>query len=141
MSTSALEAQGMLLKIGNGGSPTETFATITEVKTFSGPAGSASVIDVTDLSSTAKEKRLGLADEGQLSFTINFIPKNTQHALLRTRRDNRTLSNFKLQFTDSSPASVWSFSAYVQGFSVSGAVDNVVEATITLEITGSIIES
>jgi hypothetical protein len=141
MSTAALEAQGMLLQIGNGASPTESFASISEIKTFSGPGGSASVIDVTDLSSVAKEKRLGLADEGQLSFTINYIPKNTQHTLLRTNRDNRTLTNFKLKFTDSSPVSTWSFAAYVQGFSVSGAVDAVVEATITLEITGAITEA
>lgn len=140
MSSNALEAQGMLLKIGNGSSP-ETFATIKEIKTFSGPNGSATVIDVTDLSSTAKEKRLGLSDEGQLSFTINYIPKDTQHALLRTQRDNRALTNFKLVFTDDSPSTTWSFSAYVQGFAVSGAVDNVVEANVTLEISGSIIES
>jgi predicted secreted protein len=140
MSVNALEAQGMQIKIGNGASP-EVFTAISEIKTFSGPGGSATVIDVTDLSSSAKEKRLGLADEGQLSFTINYIPTNTQHDLLRTNRDARTLTNFKLVFTDDSPATNWSFAAYVQGFSVSGAVDGVVEANITLEITGSITES
>lgn len=140
MSSAALEAQGMELKIGNGASP-EVFTAISEIKTFSGPNGSATVIDVTDLSSGAKEKRLGLADEGQLSFTINYIPKDTQHTLLRTQRDSRALTNFKLVFTDDSPATTWSFSGYVQGFAVSGAVDNVVEANITVEISGSITES
>ena len=140
MSSNALEAQGMLLQIGSG-SPTVTYTTIKEIKTFSGPGGSATVIDVTDLSSTAKEKRLGLADEGQLSFTINYIPKDTQHTLLRTNRDARTLTPFKLVFTDGSPKSTWSFNAFIQGFAVSGAVDGVVEANITLEITGSITEA
>lgn len=140
MSSNALEAQGMLIKIGNGASP-EVFSTISEIKTFSGPTGSAAVIDVTDLSSTAKEKRMGLADEGQLSFTINYIPDNTQHALLRTQRASREETNFKMVFTDDSPSTTWSFSAFVTGFAVSGAVDNVVEATVTLEITGSIIQS
>ncbi len=140
MSSNALEAQGVELKIGNGSSP-EIFNIIPEIKTFSGPNGSATVIDVTDLSSAAKEKRLGLADEGQLSFTINYIPKNTYHAALRTQRDNRELTNFKLVFTDNSPKTTWSFAAYVQGFAVSGAVDGVVEANITLEISGAITES
>jgi hypothetical protein len=140
MSSNALEAQGMLIKIGNGASP-EVFSTISEIKTFSGPTGSAAVIDVTDLSSTAKEKRMGLADEGQLSFTINYIPDNTQHALLRTQRASREETNFKMVFTDDSPSTTWSFSAFVTGFAVSGAVDNVVEATVTLEITGSITQS
>lgn len=140
MSSNALEAQGMLIKIGNGASP-EVFSTISEIKTFSGPTGSAAVIDVTDLSSTAKEKRMGLADEGQLSFTINYIPDNTQHSLLRTQRASREETNFKMVFTDDSPSTTWSFSAFVTGFAVSGAVDNVVEATVTLEITGSITQS
>jgi predicted secreted protein len=140
MSSNALEAQGMLLQIGNGASP-EVFTAIKEIKTFSGPGGSAAVIDVTDLSSLAKEKRMGLADEGQLSFTINYIPSDTQHTLLRTQRANREETNFKLVFTDDSPATNWSFGAFVTGFSVSGAVDGVVEANVTLEITGAITES
>jgi hypothetical protein len=140
MSSQALEAQGMELRIGNGGSP-ETFAAIPEIKTFSGPGGSATVIDVTDLSSAAKEKRMGLADEGQLSFTINYIPTNQQHADLREARATRAETSFKLVFTDDSPSTNWDFSGFVTGFSVSGAVDGVVEATVTIEITGAISES
>jgi predicted secreted protein len=139
MSSLALESQGMLLKIGNGLS-SETFATITEIKTFSGPGGSATVIDVSDLSSLAREKRMGLNDEGQLSFTINYIPTNTQHALLRTQRASRELTSFQLVFTDTGNTT-WDFSAYVNGFSVSGAVDGVVEAQVTLEISGVITET
>jgi predicted secreted protein len=140
MSSAALEAQGMEVKIGNGASP-EVFTAIPEIKTFSGPSGSAAVIDVTDLSSAAKEKRMGLADEGQLSFTINYIPSDTQHIALRAARAARTETNFKMVFTDDSPSTTWSFSAFVTGFAVSGAVDNVVEANVTLEITGAITES
>ena len=139
MSSLALESQGMLLKIGNGLS-SETFATITEIKTFSGPGGSATVIDVSDLSSLAREKRMGLNDEGQLSFTINYIPTNTQHSLLRTQRASRELTSFQLVFTDTGNTT-WDFSAYVNGFSVSGAVDGVVEAQVTLEISGVITET
>ena len=84
---------------------------------------------------------MGLADEGQLSFTINYIPDNTQHTLLRTRRASRDETDFKMVFTDDSPSTTWSFSAFVTGFAVSGAVDNVVEANVTLEITGSITQS
>lgn len=139
MSANALESQGMLLKIGNGLS-SETFTTIPEIKTFSGPGGSATVIDVSDLSSLAREKRMGLNDEGQLSFTINYIPSNTQHALLRTQRASRELTSFQLVFTDT-PATTWEFEAYVNGFSTSAAVDGVVEAQVTLEISGVITES
>lgn len=140
MSSQALEAQGMELRIGNGASP-EVFTAISEISTFSGPGGAATVIDVTDLSSLAKEKRMGLADEGQLSFTINYIPNDTQHSLLRTQRANRQETNFKLIFTDDSPSTTWSFAAFVTGFSVTAAVDGVVQANVTLEITGAISEA
>lgn len=140
MSSQALEAQGMELRIGNGASP-EVFTAISEISTFSGPGGAATIIDVTDLSSLAKEKRMGLADEGQLSFTINYIPNDTQHALLRTQRANRQETNFKLIFTDDSPSTTWSFAAFVTGFSVTAAVDGVVQANVTLEITGAISEA
>lgn len=140
MSSQALEAQGMELRIGNGASP-EVFTAISEISTFSGPGGAATVIDVTDLSSLAKEKRMGLADEGQLSFTINYIPNDTQHALLRAQRANRQETNFKLIFTDDSPSTTWSFAAFITGFSVTAAVDGVVQANVTLEITGAISEA
>ena len=140
MSSNAIEAQGTLLQLGNSASPI-VYTTIAEVKTFTGPGGTATVIDVTDLSSTSKEKRMGLADEGQLSFTINYIPNNTNHAQLRSLRAARTLSNFKIVWNDGSPASTWTFTGYVLGFAVSGAVDAVIEANVTIEISGSITET
>jgi hypothetical protein len=139
MSSSALEAQGMVFRRRNGFSP-DAFVAIPEIKSFSGPSGSASVIDVTDLSSAAKEKRMGLADEGQIQFTINYIPENAVHAGLRSDRANRTLRDFQMQYTDDGDT-IWEFSGFVTGFSVSGAVDGVVEAQVTIEISGAIEEN
>jgi predicted secreted protein len=98
------------------------------------------VINVTSLDSTAQEKRMGLADEGQLQFTINYVPADPQHAALRAARASREQTNFRLIFTDTG-ATQWDFAAFVTGFSVSGGVDAVVEAQVTLEITGAITES
>jgi hypothetical protein len=140
MSSQALEAQGTVLKIGNGASP-EVFTAISEIKNFTGPGGAAAVIDVTDLSSLAKEKRMGLADEGQLSFVLHYIPSDTQHAALRAARASRVETNFQIEFTDASPSTVWSFSGFVTNFSVSGSVDGVIEGNVTIEITGAITES
>lgn len=139
MSSNALEAQGMEIQRGDSASPT-VYTKVPEVKSFSGPGGSASIIDTTDLSSAAKEKRMGLADEGQLQLTINYIPTDTVHAALRQDRADRTATPFKMIFTDASPATEWTFDAFVTGFAVSGAVDGVVEAQVTLEITGAITE-
>lgn len=137
MSSNAIEAQGVTIARQNG----TIYTTIPEIKSFTGPGGSAAVIDVTDLQSTAKEKRMGLADEGQLQFTINYIPDNAVHQALRADRAARSETDFRITFTDTSPATTWSFAAFVTGFAVSGAVDGVVEAQVTLEITGAISEA
>ena len=79
----AVKAQGTLLKIGDGGSP-ESFITVAEVRSFTGPGGSAAVIDTTNLSSTAKEKAMGLADEGELSLDMFWSGSDAgQTAIIR----------------------------------------------------------
>ena len=136
MSSSALETQGILIQRGDGASP-EVFTTIPEIISFDGPGGSANEIDVTDLSSTAKEFRLGLKDEGDFSFEMMYIPNNTVHIGLQTDRSNRTLRNFQITLTDS-PASVMTFTGYVKEFSLSGGVDDVLRASVVIRISGAV---
>jgi len=131
-----LESQGVLFKRGNGASP-EVFSTVGQVVSFSGPSGSAAVIDVTNLSSTAKEKLMGLHDEGQISLEMNLDPADTAQMGLKTDRSNRTLRNFTLTLTDS-PATVLSFSGYVLNFNIGGSVDAVITASVTIEIDGAV---
>lgn len=130
-----IAAQGTVIKIGNGESP-EVFATIGEVRTFTGPGGSAAVIDTTTLESTRREKRMGLPDEGQFTLDVNLDPTDTDGQIAcRTARTNRTLKNFEVTYPNSSKDE---FSGYVTGFQTSGAVDANIEATITIEITGAV---
>ena len=141
MSSSALDSQGLTIaRQDPTASPENSYQTISEVSNVSGPGGQANEIDVTDLSSTAKEFRMGLQDEGTITLDINYIPANTQHAGLRTDRANQTLRSFRITFTDS-PNTTWTFSAYVLGFEVSNAVDDVTKASVTLRVSGSITES
>lgn len=140
MSGSALQTQGTILKISDETSSPWTYNAINNVEGFSGPGGSATVIDVSDLNSTFREKIMGLPDEGQFSFTIQYIPADTQHALLRSQRAARALTYFQIDFTDS-PTTTWTFSGYVLEFAVNGDIDSKVMADITVEITGAITES
>ena len=136
MSSSALETQGVLIKVGDAASP-EVFSLIPEIVSFDGPGGSASEIDVSDLASTAKEFRLGLKDEGDFTFEMMYLPNDTQHQLLQTARTNRTLTSFEITLTDS-PASVMTFSAFVREFSLSGSVDDVIRGNVGLRISGAV---
>lgn len=137
LSTSAHSAQGMTIHISSSVSP-DSFVAIPDVVGIDGPSGSATIIDATDLDSTAREKVMGLMDEGQVTLNINYRPDQTAHELLRAQRAAKALCLFKITFTDSAPATTYTFSAYVTGFNVSGSVDNLVKASVTIEITGPI---
>jgi hypothetical protein len=125
----SIESQGVVLK-RNG-------VAIAEVISFTGPGGAASVIDQTSLDSTAREKRMGLPDEGQLSMELNLVPGDTAQDGLRDDRDNRTLQSFSIELTDAGVMTL-SFSGYVLNFAIAGAVDDVVKASIVIEIDGAV---
>lgn len=134
--SNAIETQGVQIQRGNGAA-SEIFTTIAEITDFDGPGGSASEIDTTSLDSTAREFLMGLKDEGQFTFNCNLVPSDTAQTGLRTDRDNRTLRNFKVILTDASSTTL-TFSAYVMGFSISGAVDDKIGASVTLRISGAV---
>lgn len=132
----ALVSQGAVLKRGDGGGP-ETFTAIGEVVSISGlGSGSASEIDVTSLSSTAKEFLMGLEDEGSITLSLNLDTADTMQTGLRTDRAAQTLRNFQLDLTDSGPTTI-SFAAYIQTFAVSIAVDDKIGLEVTLRISGA----
>lgn len=120
------------------------YAAIGEVTSFDGPGGSASVIDTTSLDSVAKEKLVGLPDEGQISFDLNFVPGNRGQIAFRASRRSRAETNFALVFSDGSDgsdaakATYARFAGFAMEWSVSGAVDDKVSAKASIEITGAV---
>jgi hypothetical protein len=140
MSSNAIDSQGMVLGIDTGGG---TFVAIPEITDISGPGGQASEIDVTDLSSTAKEFRMGLQDEGQISLSMNWLPTDTIHKQLRTDRAAQTLRNFEMLFGDmpGGTATKWAFSAFILGIEISNAVDDVAKASVTLRLSGVVVQT
>ena len=132
MASNAIETQGV------------TFAwnteLIGEIVSFNGPGGSASVIDVTHLGSTRREKRMGIADEGQFSFEVNLVPGNAGQVALRADRASRTKRECVLTLTDTSSTTL-TFDAFCTQFSIQGSVDIKVSASVTLEITGEVLWS
>jgi len=119
-------------------------ATIGEIKSFNGPGGQASDIDVTTLQSTAKEFRRGLQDEGEISFDVNLDPSDVGQIFCRTARAENVAPfgkrSFELVLPDATTTTL-EFEAFVKGFSISGGVDAAVTASISLRITGPVVWS
>ena len=133
MTTNAKLGAGSSLKLGDGASP-ETFTLIAEVLR-TGPIGqTVPEVDVTHLSSTAKEYIGGLPDGEQVEFELNFIAGNTQHHALRDGVG--TVKNVKMEFADESEAS---FSVLILGFMRGETTpEGQLTASVQTRITGDI---
>ncbi len=123
------------ITVGSATATPAAWITIGESTGFAGPGGSASIFDITHLGSTAKEKMIGLPDEGQYTFDINWILDTDagQQAAL-TARNARTLKNFRVVYSDDSTLT---FAGYVLGMNPTGGVDDKVSGSVTIEITGA----
>ncbi len=137
MSTIAIVAQGTLFKVGDGASP-EVFTTIPECKTLSGPSIKFDLLDATSHDSPGffREYIPGLADGDVVQAVVNWRPSNTIHKALRVDSYARTLRNFKMVFPDT-PDNTVAFAAYIQTIQPKADIGKILEATISVKITGS----
>lgn len=118
----------------SGGSATPTQATVGQFRSWDGPDAQSSDVDVSDLSSAAKEFRAGLMDYGSLTLQL-FVQDadDGQEAMRASQIANGPVSAFVITFANGKTRS---FSGYVKQFSESGAVDGVVEARAAIKISG-----
>lgn len=120
----------------SGGTATPVaWTTIGNIKDFTAFDGSAATIDVTNLSSTAKEKRMGLQDNGNFSFNMDQDNSDAGQLALRASRTAQSLKTYKLTLPNTNTAT---FSAYCSKVSDAGSVDGVVKNAVTLVITGAV---
>ena len=142
--SNAIATQGIAIKVGDG-AMTEVFTTIAEVIGFSGPTTAANEIEVTTLASTAKEFIAGLVDNGEVSLEVNAVPKDTQHRQIRADISAGTVRNYLIDFNDKEGAettsTTYEFAAFVKEFPLSAAADDKLSGTVTLRITGAIIDT
>jgi len=110
---------------------------VPEVLSYSGPSGGAGVIDVTNFNSTAKEKLQGLPDEGnitlELAMTSAIALSTGALAKMRESRDARKIGHYTLKLSTNV---INEGLAYVTTLTPSGAVDDKIGLSVTVEITG-----
>lgn len=140
----AINGQGATISVSTDGT---TFIEVSEVKSFGGiGGGTASVKDVTHLKSKAKEKKLGLKDEGQVTLSGNYIEDDAGQEMMKEARTNSTILTMKVELenkkTTNGKGTTWEFDVYVQTFKKDGiAVEETVTFDSSCEITGEVIET
>ena len=132
-----LDTTGLTYTSGGTATPV-TYTAIANVKSISDfESGSASEIDVTNLASTAKEKRLGMVDNGGFSLGIHHSNADPGQAALTARRADGAAVNMKV-ILPSGTTPTASFSALIKKFSKNAAVDGVVEGSVDVTVNGAI---
>lgn len=137
MAAPAILTQGTTISIDDdGGSP----VTINGHMSLTGiGSGEASIIDVTTLASTAKEKRMGLQDWG--SFELKFIWNldDAGQAEMLDAMDQQEQRTFIMTLPSTSPSvtlNVWTAEVYVLKMQADLEMDGVVMGTATFAVTG-----
>jgi len=134
MANNVLSSRNIIISI----KVASTFVPIKGVTAFDGlHSGAASIIDVTDLDSTRKEKQMGIPDEGNISLDVNYIATDPGQLAVEAARNAAVPSEFKIAV----PTKTWTFSALVPTFSKGAGVDKVWAGKIALEITGAVTEA
>lgn len=135
--TTTLEAQGVTIGLDTATDSPLSYTTIGGLTDINGPDGSAPEYDITSLSSTAREYRMGLHDEGNITLSGFYNPDDTGQTAAQTARKARTLMAFQISESDS-PATTHTFEGYVTGFSIGRSRDQVATLDITIRITGDV---
>ncbi len=137
----AISGQGATISVSIDGT---TFIEVGEVKTFGGiGGGTPSVKDVTHLKSTGKEKKVGLKDEGQVTFSGNYIEDDPGQEMLENARDETISLTMKVELdnkkTPTGKGTTWVFNVFVLTFKSDGiSVDETLMFDSSCEITGSV---
>lgn len=131
-----IDTTGLTLTTGSTPTATpQTYTQVNNVKTFTGFDGEASEIDVTNLSSTAKEYRLGITDPGKFSIEVDQDNTDAGQLAVRASQAAGTLKSYKLILPD---GHTFSFTAFCKKFASSLGVDQVVKGSIDFRISGAI---
>lgn len=138
----AIGGQNATISVSTDGT---TWVEVGEVKSFGGiGGGTASIKDVTHLKSTAKEKKTGLKDEGQVSIGGNYLEDDAGQEMMRDARDASTILSMKVELdnkkTPTGKGTTWQFDVYVQTFKTDGiSVDETVTFESSCEITAAVV--
>jgi hypothetical protein len=140
-----LKSQTSTFEVLDPNASPDTWVAVGGVRTMNDlRSGTATEIDVSDLSSTAKEFVLGLADNGAMNLEMLYDPADAGQIILENLRESSDSAQFRVTIPNplSSPqVAVFTFTGFVQTFPFSAGVDTAITGTVTVRVTGAITKS
>ena len=138
MTTQAQIGHGSTFQINTSTvSSPDTWTTIAEVVSITPPSLSRDAIDATHSTSPEKWREFipGLRDGGEVTLEVNFIPSGIGTAQIISTFNSDDLVNARINFPDS-PATVWTFAAFITSFEPEAPFDDKMSATVTFKLSG-----
>jgi hypothetical protein len=130
MTSLAVTTQGTKLYVSPTGSP-PVYAQIPDVTNIpSFGSSERPQIDTSNMDSTSREFRFGLADTGSVEFEINFVPDNTVHATIEAAAEANTQKQLKVELSD---GTTYEGNGYFVSFAKSAEIDNVYKASCSFK--------
>lgn len=134
----AVITNGTTVQVGDGAVP-EVFTPIAEVVDIDPPSGEAAEVEVTHLTSDAKEFRGGLRDFGSGTMTVNLIDDDASQQQLEDDLATGEIRNYRIVPPAASTAVPRAFAAFVKAFKLAQiAIDQPYRAVITLRASGPV---
>jgi hypothetical protein len=130
-------------QLGNGttlqvslGSPT-SLVSVANVNNITFMDGTSAEVDASNLTSTWKERLLGLPDAGVVQFELQTDLSDPGQSALLTAKNTRTKCTFKITLPGG-PTPNATFDGYVRKFNVNASLDAVVKTQCELLVTGPV---
>lgn len=135
----AIETQGTRF-FWSTSTAASTANVIGQVMNWSGLGGTAPVIDITHLGSTAREKLMGLRDPGELSLGLIYSATDTGQNLLQTDAGLRAQRKMTIKWSTSGEGNGYGceFTAYSGGLDITGSEDDKVTASAQIIVANAV---
>ncbi|MEV2236703.1 phage tail tube protein [Micromonospora sp. NPDC049891] len=135
---SGRDAFGTQFKRGDGGLPSETFTTIANVTSISGPNRTRETIDVTahDSEDGWMEFIGGLKDGGEVSLELNYDPSEDTHDLDDDFDDTEPRNYQIVILPDTEDEHTWSIAGILTEVGDEFPYDDKMGRSITIKVSG-----
>lgn len=146
----AFTSFGTTLKVGvaTGGAYSAPSAAVGEILSLNLDGIKLNTIDVSNLGNQFRTYAAGLIDSGTVSLEVNLDPDDAQQLSVVQQLDvtaattRPALKSWLITFGNgaggSNPGATFSFVGFVTDYSVKGAMDSAVTASISIKISGSV---
>lgn len=139
--STAIDAYGTILKIGDGATPTEVFTAIANVTNLSPPPLDREEYETTHHDGSGWDEWIvGVKRGGQISLDVDWVPTESTHGYtsgMLKDWDDGTLRNFQLVWPDSG-STTWTFAGYIKTITPAAPAVGKLTATITIRISDSV---